>query len=142
MSLIQLCGLLLSVCRLCCRTALQLQSNVSDELVGELAPLKYLRDLSLRGCTALTGVPTTGFGRLTMLTQLRCLDISNCTGLQVAMLLSHMLSPHVALCTVRALLIYWVLGCDPQFRRSESRPCGSCRPAQWKSLLSCAGWSS
>ena len=66
-----------------CRTALQLQSNVTDKLVGELAPLKYLRDLSLRGCTALTGVPTTGFGRLTMLTQLRCLDISNCTGLQV-----------------------------------------------------------
>ena len=63
---------------------MQLQSNVTDELVGELAPLNYLRDLSLRGCTALTGVPTTGFGRLTMLTQLRCLDISNCTGLQVA----------------------------------------------------------
>ena len=98
MSLIQLCGLLLSVCRLCCRTALQLQSNVSDELVGELAPLKYLRDLSLRGCTALTGVPTTGFGRLTMLTQLRCLDISNCTGLQVANAAqSHALSPRSSL---------------------------------------------
>lgn len=64
------------------RTALQLQSNVTDDLVGDLATLNYLRDMSLRGCTALTGAPDTRFARLTMLTQLRCLDISNCTGLK------------------------------------------------------------
>ena len=68
---------------MCCRTALQLQSNVTDELVGALAPLHYLRDLSLRGCTALTGMPSTGFRHLTTLQQLRSIDISNCTGLQV-----------------------------------------------------------
>ena len=67
----------------CCRTALQLQSNVTDELVGALAPLHYLRDLSLRGCTALTGMPSTGFRHLITLQQLRSIDISNCTGLQV-----------------------------------------------------------
>ena len=70
---------------------MQLQSNVTDELVGDLASLKYLRDMSLRGCTALTGAPMTGFGRLTMLSQLRCLDISNCTGLQVSILHARLL---------------------------------------------------
>ena len=82
----------------CCRTALQLQSNVTDDLVGDLATLNYLRDMSLRGCTALTGAPDTRFARLTMLTQLRCLDISNCTGLKVLLCHSGFLCSCTALC--------------------------------------------
>ena len=66
-----------------CRTALQLRSNVTDGLVGQLAPLRNLRELSLRGCTGLTGAPDSGFARITALTRLECLDISNCKVLQV-----------------------------------------------------------
>ncbi|BDA50045.1 probable f-box/LRR-repeat protein 2 at C-terminar half [Coccomyxa sp. Obi] len=64
------------------QTALQLRSNVTDELVGQLAPLRNLRELSLRGCTGLTGSPKSGFTRITALTRLECLDISNCKALQ------------------------------------------------------------
>ncbi len=56
---------------------------MTDELVGQLAPLRNLRELSLRGCTGLTGAPNSGFARITALTRLDCLDISNCKALQV-----------------------------------------------------------
>ena len=56
---------------------------MTDELVGQLAGLRCLRELSLRGCTALTGGPATGFGRLAALTRLESLDLSNCDSLQV-----------------------------------------------------------
>jgi hypothetical protein len=62
---------------------LLLRSNVSDELIGLLAPLQHLRELSLRGCTMLTGRLDTGFSRLLALSSLRWLDISNCESLQV-----------------------------------------------------------
>ncbi len=77
----------------CCvrehRTALQLRSNVTDELVGQLAPLTNLRELSLRGCTGLTGAPDSGFARISAFARLECLDISNCKLLQVRFLLHH-----------------------------------------------------
>ena len=131
----------------CCRTALQLQSNVTDELVGELAPLRYLRDLSLRGCTALTGVPATGFGRLTMLSQLRCLDISNCTGLQVPSLANTAsylcVSLYIFACQGPVIMVTLVgLFVFGSWYAYESCSCGACRPAQWRSSFSCAGSSS
>lgn len=52
--------------------------------MGQLAPLANLRELSLRGCTGLTGAPASGFGRLTALARLESLDISSCQSLQVA----------------------------------------------------------
>ncbi|EIE23088.1 RNI-like protein [Coccomyxa subellipsoidea C-169] len=64
------------------QTALQLRSNVTDELVGQLAPLTNLRELSLRGCTGLTGAPDSGFARIAAFARLECLDISNCKLLQ------------------------------------------------------------
>ncbi|KAK9903539.1 hypothetical protein WJX75_008223 [Coccomyxa subellipsoidea] len=64
------------------QTALLLRSNVTDELVGQLSPLTNLRELSLRGCTGLTGAPTSGFARILAFARLECLDISNCKLLQ------------------------------------------------------------
>ena len=72
-----------------CRTALLLRSNVTDELVGQLSPLTNLRELSLRGCTGLTGAPTSGFARILAFARLECLDISNCKLLQVRPLFLH-----------------------------------------------------
>ena len=51
--------------------------------MGQLSALRYLRELSLRGCTALTGAPGTGFERLAALARLESLDLSNCDSLQV-----------------------------------------------------------
>jgi hypothetical protein len=62
--------------------ALQLSSNVTDALVGRLAPLANLRELSLRGCTGLSGSPHSGFARLAALPRLESLDLSNCDSLQ------------------------------------------------------------
>ena len=65
------------------RKELQLSSNVTDALVGDLAALTNLRELSLRGCTGLTGAPGCGFGRLAALQHLEVLDVSSCNALQV-----------------------------------------------------------
>ena len=64
------------------RMALQLSSNVTDELVGQLAPLVNLRELSLRGCTSLTGGHDSGFAQLTALSRLQSLDLTNCDSLR------------------------------------------------------------
>ena len=74
---------------LCGRMTLQLSSNVTDALVGQLAPLTSLRELSLRGCTGLTGAPGAGFAQLTALTRLESLDLTNCDSLQARLRFSH-----------------------------------------------------
>lgn len=58
---------------------LRLQSLLLDEHLAELAGLHRLEQLSLRGCSRISGL---GIAQLGRLTSLACLNLSNCTGLR------------------------------------------------------------